>query len=100
MMRSVTILLYVTACGSVSGTPADAGVGLLIEAEAYSMITMPMVYSWTVKADQAGYSGAGFMQGQPSTGTGCTTGDVLSCAPSMVYSLEIMQPGVYFFHAR
>jgi len=100
MVRSIGLLVCAAACGSVLDRPTDPSVGVVIEAESYSSITMPMTYSWTVETDPTGYTGAGFMQGQPATGAGCSMGDVLSCAPSMVYSIQLAQPGVYFFHAR
>jgi len=101
----MALLVCAAACGRVAASSPDDGsldasVGFRIEAESFSTVTMPMTYHWDVKADQTGYSGTGFMQGLPATGSGCTTGDVPSCAPSIGYPIQIAQAGVYFFQAR
>ena len=105
MVRSMVLLVCAAACGRVAASSPDdssldASVGFRIEAETYSTVTMPMTYHWDVKTDQMGYTGSGFMQGLPATGSGCTMGDVQSCAPSIGYPIQIVQPGVYYFHAR
>lgn len=80
---------------------SDARVSFVIEAEAYSSTTMPLAYQWTSVADEAGYSGVSFMQCLPNDGTFCpTAANVPTCSASLVYQIEIAQPGAYFFHAR
>jgi hypothetical protein len=79
----------------------DAPVSFLIEAEAYSSTTIPMAHQWTAVMDEAGYSGASFMQCLPIAGTACSlVAEVPTCSASLVYQIDVAQPGAYFFHAR
>jgi hypothetical protein len=51
--------------------------------------------------DEAGYSGASFMQCLPNNGAACDPAtEAPNCGPSLVYPIAIAQPGTYFFHAR
>jgi len=118
MVRIAGLVICLAACGFSSRTGSgdapidtaavidamatmDAPVSFLIEAEAYSSTTMQLGHQWTAVTDEAGYSGGSFMQCLPNSGAACSPADqVPTCSASLIYQIEIAQPGAYFFHAR
>lgn len=115
MVRSVVLVVCFAACGfrsppgmvetaDATSPEADASgvtASLVLEAEAFSSMTVPTDHQWTSATDETGYSGASFMQCLPNNGAACPdAGQVPVCGASLVYQIAIAQPASYFFHVR
>lgn len=115
MVRVVVLVICVGACGFRSqpgaiGPPdaetpdadaPDVAASFVVEAEAFSSMTKPMANQWMPVTDEAGYSGASFMQCLPNNGAACSDASLVpACGASLVYQISIAQPASYFFHVR
>lgn len=81
--------------------PDVTAASLVIEAEAFSALTMPGPRAWTAQTDKPGFSGAAFMQCGPGTGAYCPNDAALdTCAATLVYQLSIDTAATYWVHVR
>ena len=75
--------------------------GFVIEAESATSSTMPAAHQWMAETTIAGYSGASFMQCMPNDGGPCPDSTQLAtCAASLVYHIDVVTAGTYYFHVR
>src|SRR5262245_4261004 len=105
MVRSVVLVVFITACGfEPSGTKAEppdaaeqtagASDSFIIEAEAFTSAKLEGGHQWTAATVAPGYSGASYMQCLPLTGSACREAAMATtCGAPLVYSVKLAKPG-------
>lgn len=79
----------------------DALASNIIEAEAFSSMTMPSTKLWSLQTDDPAASAAAYMQCGPGDGNPCDDNTMLDgCAAALLYPLSIDELTLYHVHVR